>query len=327
MTTPLVSVLLPVYNAQDYLKQSIDSILGQTLTDFELIIVNDGSTDGSKAIIDSYSDSRIIVIDQPNAGLPISLNRAIARARGKYLARQDADDVSEPTRLEKQVAFLDEHLDYGLLGTWARILEIDTITDRELKHPIENGELQMKLVFYNCFVHSSVMIRKEVLSRSGLYPEDPEKFPPEDFDLWLRIAQISKVANLPSHLLQYRELPESISRQKLDVMQVRARNMSVIHIMKMIGNTTDLDKIKLLVNAMCAVPTLISHKDYQQLSKLLAKIAEHQMTDWPMDRLEIEKGLSDCQIYLKLAYDKSRIRAIDQYLPFDLIALIKRFRQ
>jgi glycosyltransferase involved in cell wall biosynthesis len=327
MTTPLVSVLLPVYNAQDYLKQSIDSILGQTLTDFELIIINDGSTDGSKAIIDSYSDPRIIVIDQANAGLPVSLNRAIARAKGKYLARQDADDVSEPTRFEKQVAFLEEHPDYGLLGTWAQILELDTIVDRQLKHPIENGELQIKLLFYNCFVHSSVMIRKDVLNHCGLYPEDTEKFPPEDYDLWLRIAQTSKIANLPSALLQYREVPGSISRKKLELMQSRARKMSIHNLLAMFGEQVESNKISLLVDAMCAVTTPISNKNYQELSDLLIQISKHQLAQWPDDRMGIEKGLRDCQSYLKLAYDKSRIRAIDQYLPFDLIALLKRFRR
>ena len=327
MTTPLVSVLLPVYNAQDYLKQSIDSILGQTLTDFELIIVNDGSTDGSKAIIDSYSDPRIIVIDQSNAGLPVSLNRAIARAKGKYLARQDADDVSEPTRFEKQVAFLEARPDYGLLGTWAQILEQDCIVDRHLKHPIENGELQIKLLFYNCFAHSSVMIRKNVLDICGLYPEDPEKFPPEDYDLWLRIAQASKVANLPSALLQYREVPGSISRQKLELMQARARKMSIHTLVAMFGERVEPNKIKLLVEAMCAVATPISNQHYHELSDILIQLSKLQLAQWPDDKMGIEKGLHDCQSYLKLAYDKSRIRAIDQYLPFDLIALLKRLRR
>jgi glycosyltransferase involved in cell wall biosynthesis len=327
MTTPLVSVLLPVYNAQDYLKQSINSILGQTFTDFELIIVNDGSTDGSKAIIDSYSDPRIIVINQANAGLPVSLNRAIVRAKGKYLARQDADDVSKPTRFEKQVTFLEEHPDYGLLGTWAQILEQDLIVDRQLKHPIENGELQIKLLFYNCFVHSSVMIRKDVLDVCGLYPEDPEKFPPEDYDLWLRIAQTSKAANLPNALLEYREVPGSISRQKLELMQSRARKMSIHTLVAMLGERVEPNKIKLLVEAMCAVATPISNKNYRELSDVLIQISEHQLACWPDDKMGIEKSLLDCQSYLKLAYDKSRIRAIDQYLPFDLIALLKRLRR
>jgi hypothetical protein len=171
------------------------------------------------------------------------------------------------------------------------------------------------------------MIRKDVLNHCGLYPEDTEKFPPEDYDLWLRIAQTSKIANLPSALLQYREVPGSISRKKLELMQSRARKMSIHNLLAMLGEQVESNKISLLVDAMCAVTTPISNKNYQELSDLLIQISKHQLAQWPDDRMGIEKGLRDCQSYLKLAYDKSRIRAIDQYLPFDLIALLKRFRR
>lgn len=327
MTAPLVSVLLPVYNAQEYLREAIDSILDQTLGDFELIIINDGSRDDSKTIINSYADSRIVLIDQENAGLPISLNRAIAKAKGKYLARQDADDVSLPTRLAEQVGYLESNPDCGLLGTWAQILEKDCLSTRELTHPCENGEIQIKLLFYNCFVHSTVMIRKEVLDQCGLYPEDPQKFPPEDYDLWLRIARIAKVANLPKMLLQYRELPGSISRQKLELMQARARLMSEQAIAGMLEGAGDSQQIALLVKALCAMPIQITKNDYLTLSKILVQITQKQLEYWPLSKVGIAKGLSDCQSYLKLAYDKSRVRFINQYLPFDLYGLLKKFRR
>jgi glycosyltransferase involved in cell wall biosynthesis len=327
MTKPLVSVLLPVYNAQDYLRESIDSILGQTFADFELIIINDGSTDGSKAILDTYSDPRIVIIDQANAGLPISLNRAIAKAKGKYLARQDADDVSLPTRLAEQVAYLEMHPECALLGTWAKIMRERKPTDRELKHPTDNGEIQVKLMFYNCFVHSSVVIRKATLNQCGVYPEDPEKFPPEDYDLWLRIAQVAQVANLPKVLLQYRELPGSISRQKLELMQKRARKMSEYGLTAMLGNANYLSKIALLVEAMCAVPVKLGKNSYLELYTLLENIAQHQLARWPGESASINRGLQECQSHLKLAYDKSRVRSINQYLPFDLYGLLKKLRR
>lgn len=326
MTNPLVSVLLPVYNAQDYLRESIDSILDQSFVDFELIIINDGSRDGSKAIIDSYSDPRIVIIDQDNAGLPISLNRAIAKAKGKYLARQDADDVSEPIRLAEQVAYLEDHTDCALLGAWAKILQERKLTDRELKHPTDNGEIQVKLMFYNCFAHSSVMIRRSTLDQCGLYPEDPKKFPPEDYDLWLRIAQVAQVANLPKVLLQYRELSGSISRQKLELMQERAQKMSEHALIAILGKTTLPSKINLLVKAMCAVPVQLNKNSYLELHSLLGDIAQYQSARWPSESASITKGLIDCQSYLKLAYDKSRVRTINQYLPFDLYSLLKKLR-
>ena len=327
MTNPLVSVLLPVYNAQGYLRESIESILGQTFADFELIIINDGSTDDSKAIMDSYADTRIVIIDQKNAGLPVSLNRAIAKAKGKYLARQDADDVSLPTRLSEQVAYLEAHPDSALLGTWAQIIEKDNLTARTLTHPCKNGEIQIKLLFYNCFVHSSVMMRKTTLNQCGVYPEDPDKFPPEDYDLWLRIAQVAQVANLPKMLLQYRELPDSISRQKLEIMQARARRMSSRALNIILCDTALTNKIVQLVDAMCEIPVVLTKKNYQELQALLERVGKYQLACWPSDRTDIAKGLHDCRSYLKLAYDKSRVRAINQYLPFDLYGLLKKLRR
>jgi hypothetical protein len=327
MTTPQVSVLLPVYNAQDYLRESIDSILNQSFTDFELIIINDGSTDRSQEIIDSYTDPRIRLIDQDNAGLPVSLNRAIAIAKGQYLARQDADDVSLPNRLAEQVRFMEANPSCGLLGTWAQILEANAITDRELNHPCDNGEIQIKLMFYNCFVHSSVMIRKESLDVAGIYPEDPAKFPPEDYDLWLRIAQNFQVANLSKTLLQYRELPGSISRQKLDLMQARARLMSTHALDSLLNKAATVREIELLVDAMTIQAENFSSTQHKRFQSLLSEIAQIKVAQWPQYQMGIETGLRDCNIILNLAFNKSKLRQISRYLPFDLLSLIRKVRK
>src|SRR4051812_15533497 len=118
---PKISVLLPVYNAEPYLKEAIDSVLQQTFADFELIIINDGSKDRSADIIKSYTDKRILFIDQENIGLSATLNKGIALARGEYIARQDNDDISRPERFRKQVTYLDAHPRTMLLGTAAEI--------------------------------------------------------------------------------------------------------------------------------------------------------------------------------------------------------------
>ena len=327
MITPQVSVLLPVYNAQHYLRESIDSILNQSITDFELNIINDGSKDGSKEIIDSYTDPRIKLIDQDNAGLPVSLNRAIAIAKGKYLARQDADDVSLPNRLAEQVQFMESNPSCGLLGTWAQILEANAITDRELNHPCDNGEIQIKLMFYNCFVHSSVMIRKESLNVAGIYPEDPAKFPPEDYDLWLRIAQNFQVANLSKALLQYRELPGSISRQKLDLMQARARLMSAHALDFLLNKAATVSEIELLVDTMTIQAENFSSAQHKRFQSLLSEIAQIKVAQWPQYQMGIETGLRDCNIILNLAFNKSKLRQISRYLPFDLLSLIRKVRK
>jgi glycosyltransferase involved in cell wall biosynthesis len=210
MITPQVSVLLPVYNAQDYLRESIDSILNQSFTDFELIIINDGSKDGSKEIIDSYTDPRIKVIDQDNAGLPVSLNRAIAIAKGKYLARQDADDVSLPKRLEEQVRFMDEQgldicgCDFDIINQAGQIIE-------SIKVPHTPESMTITLACTVPFAHGSVMMRKSFLDKQSLRYD--ESVVTEDYDLWSRIYQAGGIfGNVPLILFLYRQLGQSLSK-------------------------------------------------------------------------------------------------------------------
>ena len=325
--TPKISVILPVYNAQSYLQESIESILNQSFEDFELIMINDGSTDGSLSIMESYTDQRIRIINQSNAGLPISLNRAIAQARGQYLARQDADDISLPERFAKQVAYLDTNPQCALLGTWAQILVENTPTDRSLSHPHLNSDIQLKLLFFNCFVHSSVMIRKRALETSGLYPEDPEKFPPEDYDLWLRIAKHWDVANLPEILLQYRELPNSISRSKLNMMQERARRMSLLALKETLHESAKNDDIATLVLAMTNEPFVASQNNKAVHSKMLEHLRDAQLKRFGSPSGDIEKSYEDCQKLLNHAYQKLTAQQLARHLPFDIIPLLKRVKK
>jgi hypothetical protein len=325
--TPKISVILPVYNAQSYLQESIDSILNQSFQDFELIMINDGSTDSSLSIMKSYTDQRIRIINQTNAGLPVSLNRAITQSQGQYLARQDADDISLPERLAKQVAYLDAHPQCALLGTWAQILVEKVPTDRSLSHPHLNGDIQLKLLFFNCFVHSSVMIRKSALEICGLYPEEKEKFPPEDYDLWLRIAKHWEVANLPEVLLQYRELPNSISRSKLAIMQERARLMSLLALKEILSQSTTDDAIASLVLAMTNEPFAPSQVNKAIHSKMLEQIRDAQLNRFASNQNEIYQSYEDCQKLLNHAYQKLAAQQLARHLPFDIIPLLKRIKK
>lgn len=228
---PLVSVILPVYNGEKYLSEAIKSILAQSYKRFELIIIDDGSKDKSPAIIKRFKDSRIKVYTQTNQGLAKTLNRGIKLAKGTYLARQDQDDFSCFQRLEKQVNYLDINQKCGLVGTWVDIWEGDNKqTHRSLKHPPKNEPLQYFLLFDNPFVHSSVMIRKTALEEVGFYSTDKNLQPPEDYELWSRIAGKYDLANIPELLHAYREVPSSMSRSKLGfkdkVVKISARNLS-----------------------------------------------------------------------------------------------------
>jgi glycosyltransferase involved in cell wall biosynthesis len=211
-SSPVLSVILPVYNGLPYLRQAIESVLTQSFGDFELIVINDGSSDGSQQLLETFDDPRMRIVQQGNRGLAATLNIGIAQARGRYLARQDQDDICLPGRFEKQVNFLDANADVMLLGTAAEIWEGHSRTERVMRHAIDGYALRFGLLFNNYFIHSSVMLRRSVFERVGGYSEDKARQPPEDYELWSRIAREFDVANLPEVLMAYREVPGSMSR-------------------------------------------------------------------------------------------------------------------
>jgi hypothetical protein len=211
-STPTVTVVLPVKNGGRDLPQALETILRQSFTEFELIVINDGSTDETGAYLNSISDPRVRIFHQESAGLASALNHGISLSRGRYIARQDHDDLADPSRIAKQVAFLDAHPDHALVGTRAQIWVGDTPSGRFHDHPIENELLRFDLLLNNPFVHSSVMMRKSALDHVGVYTTDPARQPPEDYELWSRVARHYRVANLAERLTVYREVPSSISR-------------------------------------------------------------------------------------------------------------------
>ncbi len=209
---PLVSVILPVYNGGIYLHAAISCILDQAYQKIEIIIIDDGSSDDSEYTIRSFNDPRIKFIKQANQGLAATLNRGIALARGKYIARQDQDDLSNPDRISLQVAYMEDHPDCVLLGSWAQIMEVDRLVERFHRHPVDEFMLRYQLLFNNPFVHSSVLLRRSALLEVGGYTTDPERQPPEDYELWSRLSRIGSVANIGEVLQTYREIPGSMSR-------------------------------------------------------------------------------------------------------------------
>lgn len=198
--TPRITVLMPVYNCELYIKEAIDSILNQTFTDFEFIIIDDASTDKTVDIIKTYSDERIKLIVKPlNTGYTNSLNYGLQVAKGEYIARMDGDDISLPERFSKQVDFLDENPEIALCGTALRIIGSDII----ICYPEEHNSIKLNLLKRNCITHPSVMLRKCILDKySFIY--DIAKEPAEDYDLWIRLSAVSKLYNLQEVLLNYR---------------------------------------------------------------------------------------------------------------------------
>ncbi len=222
---PRVSVLMPVYNGAEYLRASLDSILQQDFRDFELIVLNDGSRDNSGAIVATYDDPRIFYTEHPNMGLPATLNRGLALAKGDIIVRQDQDDISVPSRLSLQVAWLDKLPQLAMLGGWAVIVDADGRPDGRMhRHPKGVAALRLELLFNTPFVHSAVAMRKEVLQALGGYSTDPMRQPPEDFELWSRLLRTHEAANIPETVLEYREVAGSMSRvMKADFLERMVR--------------------------------------------------------------------------------------------------------
>jgi glycosyltransferase involved in cell wall biosynthesis len=211
---PEVSVIMTVYNGEQYLAKAIDSILAQSFKDFEFIIVNDGSSDGTATLLDAYNDSRIKVIHQQRSGRAKSLNRAIFSTRAEYIANIDADDISLPTRLERQLAYMKTNPQIGLLGT--AVLKIDAVGKAldVFVPPSEDRELRWALAMRNPFVHSSVMMRRSAIREVGLYDESLPCV--VDRDLWVRIAQRFQLAVLSEVLVLKRLHPQQYFRGQLD---------------------------------------------------------------------------------------------------------------
>jgi len=205
---PFVSVALPVFNAGMYLSEAIDSILNQTFSDFELIIINDGSTDDSLSLLREYEgrDSRIVLISRENRGLVSTLNEAVDLARGTWLARMDQDDIALPHRFERQLAWLEES-DADICGSWAKLF--GTKDSRILKHAQTDEAIKLEMLFGTTFAHPSVMMKTEYLKQLR-YDKAWEKC--EDYDLWERAARAGwKMGNVPEVLLLYRQHTDQIS--------------------------------------------------------------------------------------------------------------------
>lgn len=289
---PRVSVILPVFNAERTILASVSGILEQSFDDFELIIVDDASTDGTSSLLSRLKDTRLRVSRLPqNGGISVALNAGLAQAAGELIARQDADDVSLPARLARQVAFLDTHPDHALVGTWSEIWRADGPTGRNHRPPTGNGELQYSLLFDSYFVHPSVMMRRSALDRPDAYSVDPLLSPPEDYELWVRIARRHKIANLPEALIRYYEMPGGISRSRAATIAENGMRIAAANLASLLGSRFSQAEIVALVRALRkahgGAPFM---PPWRRLEQVLAAARDALSLRWPDDGSEIEKA-------------------------------------
>ena len=221
---PQVTVLLPVHNGEEYLEQAIASVLAQSFRDFEVLIINDGSTDRTQSIIDAFNDGRIRCIrHKTNRRLIAVLNEGLDLATAPYVARMDADDICHPRRLELQHRFLEDHPDVGVVGSAVRSISDGTGRGPIYRFPEQHEVIEWALAFLCPLVHPSVMMRRDLVLSVGGYA--PSALHVEDYDLWERMSRYTRFANLPDVLLGLRKHGSSITSREA---MLHVKNVAVV---------------------------------------------------------------------------------------------------
>lgn len=238
---PQVSVLMSVFNGAEFLEEAINSILRQTFSDFEFLIIDDGSTDSSREVISSFVDRRIrLVCNNKNIGLAASLNKGIALARGIYIARMDSDDISHSHRLAAQVDFMDRHSDVGVCGTW--VTTFGDGENLEWRYAVKSEDIKCSLLFESPFAHPSVMLRRSILIDNGIYYDESLQVA-QDYDLWTKLSEVTIFANLPSFLYYYRRHQGQIGQKKILEQAAASRKVRHFLLSKLTSSLTSADLV------------------------------------------------------------------------------------
>lgn len=319
---PLVSVLLPAYNAEEYISEAIQSILNQTFTDFELIIINDGSTDNTEKEIRKFTDSRIRYLkNNENIRLIATLNKGIHLAKGKFIARMDADDISLPERLMKQVNFMNKNTDIGLLGTWFRTFNREGDTNKIVNYAVDDARIRIKHLYQIHLCHGTAMFRKSTISKCNLLFDAKYKHA-EDYEFWIRLQKITKFANLPFVLYKVRLNPNSVS-VKYNGTQIKNTDLVIQKYWKYIGvEISNLDVN--LVKSIFYSDFNLSYKQLKRAEEILNEliVANNQTRTIRSDYLQKiihEKWFHLCynnshfNSNIARLYQKSKLKA-DSYL-------------
>lgn len=324
MNTASITVLMPVYNGEKYLRQAMDSILNQTYRNFEFLVINDGSTDSSEEIILSYKDERIRYIkNETNLRLIATLNKGIELAAGKYIARMDADDISEPERLQIQYSFMEQHPEVAICGSWFNIIGHE---ERVVKYVRDHNSIMLKM-FYQChFCHPSVILRKEMLETFD-HKFDPTFLHAEDYDFFVRIGEQYKLANIQQVLLHYRHHEMSVSSANVSTQadnSIRVKR----YLFEKLGMSAGDAEIELFRK--------ISQHEYlstaafvDSVKSLLEKMLSANEDTGFMDKVFLRKALAEMWFHtcynaaikdvLKVFYSS----ALANYYPLNMIQQIK----
>ena len=299
-TTPQVTVLMPVYNAASYVAAALESILNQTLRDFELLIIDDGSTDQSVQIIRSYDDPRIrFHANDRNFGLVRTLNKGFDLARGEYIARMDADDISLRKRLERQVDFMDSNPEIGACGTWA-----ETFGDRNevWRYPVAPEDVHAHLLFQSALAHPTTCLRRAAFDKHGLRYD--EKFShAEDFQLWQRASDCFPIANIGEVFLKYNIHSSSVSQTKREMQAVTLRRIDREALLRLGIKASDaeLDIHRCLGRGGEKLKGVPLEETERWLKKLITtNVAEQRYSQKSLQQLCGELWMQVCQMNMQI---------------------------
>ena len=314
--SPIVTVLMPVYNAEDFVHGAIESILNQTYTEFELLIINDGSTDGTEKIINSFQDSRIRHIkNEQNLRLIATLNKGLKLAEGKYIARMDADDTSFPDRLQEQVDFMEANPEVGVCGTW---YEAFGSKNSIVRYPTDHNAIKYMSLYQCPFCHPTVMFRTSIIADNKI--EFDSDYPhAEDYELWGRMAKVCRLANLPKVLLKYRLHEANISKLENGT-QVLNSNRIKTSLFKEIGvQVSDNDHV--IFEKMNHLVRTLSIIEIERIGVILAELIQANRTseyldqDWAMATMQ-RKWFDTCSNHAYFGWNIWKLYWKQQNLQF-----------
>jgi glycosyltransferase involved in cell wall biosynthesis len=274
MNSPLISVVLPVYNAELYITDTINSILNQTYTNFELIIINDGSNDNSEACILQFQDQRIKYFkNEKNLKLIQTLNLGLNLAKGKYIARIDADDIALPKRFEKQIDFLEKNSEYGIVGSFAETFGSEY---KKLTFVQEDVDIRYAFLTHNPFVHSSVIIRNQILTENKL-GFDLTQLHVEDYALWIKLLKFSKGKILPEILIKYRIHENQISLIHNNTQVINTEKIQKKYLLSLLPEVKEIDLVfDIFHNRKTTIPSVILFLKFMKANELVNTNALNQ---------------------------------------------------
>jgi hypothetical protein len=283
---------MSVYNGGKYLNEAIESILNQTFRDFEFIIINDGSTDDTGAILNSYGqiDNRVQVYNQENRGLIVSLNRGCQLAQGKYIARMDADDISLPERLAKQIQYMEAHPEIGVLGTWVAMIDEKGRGRGDWRLPTTPNVTGWALLFGWCVAHPSVVMRREIVEQLGFYR--PEAIHAEDYDLWARASLVTSIANIPEILVQYRVWEERVTSRQHQTQVETVIKIMHLTITRLLGSEVPSETIAGLRQVVSG-HLLHSLHEIDQVAALMQQLHQAYLKAHSLSRTEAKEIAHD----------------------------------